>query len=700
MSELIQVRLTNHVETPIRNRRALLINAGLSKHGYYYPAEVLRQCAHKFENAPFFLDHRLLERGVKDVVGIFKNVRWDDTYEGITGELHVYKHKQDELALIEELNNSGLDVGLSAVFVATYTRDQNATKGDSPTYLINDIVEVESVDFVLKPATLGRLLNSRKVNSFPSPEISEGQGVEEAMEPIKEPTPKEVLNRSAHQEASSERTVLNQLLQENQRLKEEQLQLIRNQNLLLTKNLLLQYELDESIQEMVLKEVQNATRALTEEEVEAILQRHNHVYDRLRKRVLEQEYPALVKNESTDLLIKAIQGTFNDFRSVDGVPPLRSLRQLWAMTTGDYELTGQLVDRRRLSQFLNACNQLPNTPRALIANSVTLADWAIAFGNLMYRQLVREYNGEIDLMRYRDLVRIVPANDFRPRIRVRIGGYPNLPIVNEAQNYLPLGSPTEENIQYAVSKRGGTEEITWEAIVNDDIGAIARLPRKLAFAAARTVFEFVMSFLFDNPTIYDGQPLFSSNHPVPTPQGTVSENNALTFSANTGITYKDIIRARVAQRLFREMNSGKPAGIIPKYIVAGPQYEEFIYFITHNQALPATRGATSENRDVFSTDGGARTSFTTDENIVRTFALEGIINPFTDNENDIFLVADPRRFETIEMAFLGSEEPELFVQDLPNVGTYFFADKITYKIRHVYGGAVIDFRSFVRLRRT
>jgi hypothetical protein len=40
----------------------------------------------------------------------------------------------------------------------------------------------------------------------------------------------------------------------------------------------------------------------------------------------------------------------------------------------------------------------------------------------------------------------------------------------------------------------------------------------------------------------------------------------------------------------------------------------------------------------------------------------------------------------------GREEPELFVQDNPTVGSLFTNDKITWKIRHIYGGNVTDFR--------
>ncbi|RLJ01535.1 MAG: hypothetical protein DRP08_05390 [Candidatus Aenigmatarchaeota archaeon] len=68
---------------------------------------------------------------------------------------------------------------------------------------------------------------------------------------------------------------------------------------------------------------------------------------------------------------------------------------------------------------------------------------------------------------------------------------------------------------------------------------------------------------------------------------------------------------------------------------------------------------------------------------------------FWSDENDWYLVADPKMYDTIEIGFLGGkEEPEIFVQDQPSIGSVFSADKVYYKIRHIYGGDVLDHRTF------
>jgi hypothetical protein len=686
---IMKTRFSNEICSKITpDKKALVINAGMAKHGIYYSEELLKNSVEKFNNIPFYVDgHKDPNtRTPEDIVGVFKNAYYCEELKGIVCDLMIFKHKEYERLLIEELSNSGLDVGLSAVFMAEYEH-RNSENGEKFIF-VNNIEEVESVDFVIKPATLGKLLNSVKTKYdamkvvYSNMETMNNIGVVEQTSQ----TGVVVNNATASNTLQNDTGKVINIL-ENEKF-------IKSYNTLLIENRLSQYNLDDSVKELVRKHFENTKDILTIDEIDNAINQHNKYYEEVRQRVIQNAYPAYVREEETDKIIKGIIGFFEN-RDVDGVPAFKSIRKIWQLTTGDYEVTGNFAncDKRRLSNFITACNRLPNS--TLIANSVSLGDWAVAFGNLMYRQLLREYDSEVELQAWRNIARVVSVNDFRPQVRIRLGGYANLPIVQEMQNYMPLSSPSEEQIQYQPAKRGGTEELSWEAIVNDDVGAIRRIPQKLAFAAARTLFEFVMSFLYDNPTIYDGVALFANNHPVRLPDGTSStENNIVTYTAANGISYKDIIKARVIQRKFRDPSSGKPANVVPKYVIGSLDFEEFMYFATQNPAVPATRGASSQGQEPFNRTGGG---FTTDENYLRNFQLEYIVHPFVDNSTNVFLVADPRRFETIEVGFLGSETPEMFVQDLPNVGTMFFADKIVYKIRHVYGAAVLDFRSFVRL---
>lgn len=58
----------------------------------------------------------------------------------------------------------------------------------------------------------------------------------------------------------------------------------------------------------------------------------------------------------------------------------------------------------------------------------------------------------------------------------------------------------------------GLESVTLEMIKNDDVGAIARIPNRLARAAKRTLCKFVMDFIKNNAAIYDTKALFHVDH--------------------------------------------------------------------------------------------------------------------------------------------------------------------------------------------
>ena len=86
-----------------------------------------------------------------------------------------------------------------------------------------------------------------------------------------------------------------------------------------------------------------------------------------------------------------------------------------------------------------------------------------------------------------------------------------------------------------------------------------------------------------------------------------------------------------------------------------------------------------------------------EKTFIQTLTMNIIPVWYWTDANDWCTAADPADIPGIEMGFLdGRQEPELFVQDTPNVGSMFSADKLTYKIRHIYGGAVTDYRAFTK----
>jgi hypothetical protein len=325
----------------------------------------------------------------------------------------------------------------------------------------------------------------------------------------------------------------------------------------------------------------------------------------------------------------------------EGKPGAMSFKACYIQITGDERVTGHLKAARRFTA------------------SIESTTWAEVLGDAITRRMLAEYRLP-GLDDWRKIVEVVPASDFRTNHRPRMGGYGDLPTVAQGDPYGALGSPSDEEATYMVSKKGGTEEITLEAIKNDDVGAIRRVPVKLSRAAKRTLFKFVFDFLKDNAAIYDAVALFHSSH------GNLGSAALDAANLNT---------RRVAMYKQTEADSAEQIGLVAKYVVVPIDLQKtaFDLVVTPN----------------------AGNYVPTAPDFLKTLTWEMIVVPYWTDTNNWYEVADPKDCPTIEIAFLdGNEEPELFVQDMPNVGSMFSNDKLTYKIRHIYGGAVMDYRPF------
>lgn len=316
----------------------------------------------------------------------------------------------------------------------------------------------------------------------------------------------------------------------------------------------------------------------------------------------------------------------------------QSFKECYVQMTGDSRVTG----------MAQHCDQ------AVMREALGTSDLSIVLGNAIHRRMVRDYNTPDQYSIWRKVVEVTRSDDFRTQERTRFGGYGDLPIVNEQADYQALNSPNDEKADFAVKKRGGTESLTLEATKNDDAGLIRRIPLGLSRSAKRTVAKFALGFYKDNPVIYDGLTYFHASH-----------NNL--GSAALSKTAWSAGRKSMLQQT--EMDSGERLGIPPKYLLVPSDLED----VSH---------------DMF------RRNTNNDPDFVQTTAPEILPVWYWDDPDDWVTVADPNDAPGVEISFLdGQEEPEIFVQDSPSVGSMFTNDTITYKIRHIYGGNVLDFRS-------
>lgn len=333
----------------------------------------------------------------------------------------------------------------------------------------------------------------------------------------------------------------------------------------------------------------------------------------------------------------------------DRSKPAASFREAYIEITGDRAVTGLMAncDRARLREAVGSEDRF--------AEAISSTTFANILGDSITRALIREYGALEAYGDWRWLCDVVSVSDFREQQRVRMGGYGNLPAVAQNDPYTALTSPSDEAAKYTATKRGGVETLSLEAIANDDVGIIRRIPIALATAAGRTLYEFVHNFLSTNATIYDGKALFHTDH------------------ANTGVAALDntsFAAARLAIKKQTEVSSAKRLGLTLRHL-----------------AVPAELEETAFNMFVRNTNN--------DETFVQSRKpIVHVVDYWTDAK-DWFATTATAQCPLIELGFYGGNEaPELFVQDQPTQGSLFSNDQVKYKIRHIYGGAVRDWRGF------
>lgn len=320
---------------------------------------------------------------------------------------------------------------------------------------------------------------------------------------------------------------------------------------------------------------------------------------------------------------------------------VQSFKECYVEMTGDRLVTGRLreCDQSRLAESMGS-----STLSEVLGDSVT-------------RRMLAEYRAAVDFDGWRQIVNVVPLSDFRMQHRTRWGGYGDLPTVAEGADYQPLSSPGDEEATYKAGKKGGTEDVTLEMIKNDDVGVIRRIPTKLSRAAKRTLAKFVFDFLRTNPVIYDTKALFHVDH-------------ANLFTA--ALDKAALAAHRLAMLKQTELSSNDRIGITPSRLIVPVELQETAV-------------------DLF------KLSTNNEKTFIQSLTMNIIPVWYWTDANDWCTAADPADIPGIEMGFLdGREEPELFVQDSPTVGSMFAADKLTYKLRHIYGGAVTDYRAFTK----
>jgi phage major head subunit gpT-like protein len=240
-------------------------------------------------------------------------------------------------------------------------------------------------------------------------------------------------------------------------------------------------------------------------------------------------------------------------------------------------------------------------------------------------------------------------------------------MVPEAQEYKEK-SISDSKTSYKVEKYGAIFTISWETVINDDLDAISRVPAMHGNAARRVQNKAVYDILFTNPTMSDGQSLFSASH--------ASGRNTNSTTAALNVTLLNEMFAFMM--LQKGQSSDAILNITPRYLL-----------------VPAALSATAlelVNSQSYAQTGG-------NEGVINIYGVNGqrpltvVVEPLIDGHDNgaYYLAADTSQIDTVELSFLNGEEAPVLESDL-----HFETDTYRYKVRQTFGAAAIDWRGLSR----
>ena len=245
--------------------------------------------------------------------------------------------------------------------------------------------------------------------------------------------------------------------------------------------------------------------------------------------------------------------------------------------------------------------------------------------------------------------------DFRSKSVIQLGDVTKMKQVQEGGEY-EYGNMPEVAENYKANKYGLIIPITWEAIINDDLGAFNRIPTSIANKARKLQADIVYGVLNSSALMADGLAIFSSGH-----------NNLA--GAGTVINTASLQAARTAMRVQKDVNGVDVLNLTPKYLVVGPAKELEAYQFTSSAYVPVSNGTI---------------------NPVYNTQLTVIVDPRITG-NAWYLIADPSQIDTIEYSFLEGEQ-ELFTEK--RMG--WEVDGMEIKARMVFNAKAIDFRGMYK----
>lgn len=319
---------------------------------------------------------------------------------------------------------------------------------------------------------------------------------------------------------------------------------------------------------------------------------------------------------------------------------------------------------------------------------MSTSDFQYLFADLIDRQLLARY-AETPYV-WNKIVKRAIVPDFRQVRRIPIDGAESL--LDEVKQLTPYPAArlVDGNYVYNVTKRGRRIPMSWETIVNDDLGAFLDIPDRLARAARRSEEYFVASLFVG--TTGPLSTFFSAGN-----ANIINATNAGgDFTAVNPPLSVDALRQAIAVLANQRDADNQPIMIESMTLMVPPALAIKAQEIVNATEIIVGTDATSGTNRRSLTANWAQNMFTVAVNYYIPYIASS-----SNGSTSWFVFANPNTGRPAgELGFLrGHEAPEIFMK-LPNQIRVagggaepvedFDIDAVDHKIRHVFGGTAMD----------
>jgi hypothetical protein len=318
------------------------------------------------------------------------------------------------------------------------------------------------------------------------------------------------------------------------------------------------------------------------------------------------------------------------------------------------------------------------TPMYRLQEAMSTSDFPLLFGDIIDRSMLGKYAEWPTI--WAKIAKRGTVKDFRTKRQFTMDGAEAvLPKVEQGAPYSETAL-TEGKYDYSVGKYGRRVPFLWEAFINDDLDALRDTPDRLAKAARMSEERFATEVYVDTTG----------------PDATFYTGTRLGTGAGSALSITSLTAALAV--LDGQVDAdGNPIFTGKVRLVVPPALK-----VTAMNLINATEIRVSAG------SGSATTDQLVGQNWVTGDVAEVVVNPWlpiintTNGQTAWYLFADPGVGRpAMEVGFLrGHETPELFLKS-PNatrigggmVGAEdgsFETDGIDYKVRHCFGGALME----------